>query len=188
LRPPALLARRAAAPQPWLRRRAGSRMQSRLQCCRFCSPPHRWWTSPPPSLRYASPPDWTHTRSVARRGCRASCEHAESFPSGLRLQEPLTSIPSLARVLATPTPCGRTACTSPRLRCHCLARPHGVCALLGSLSLAQCLPPPSQVATPDQIAAAEKEGEARLKSCTTDECRSVITALNTKKMAKLTGA
>jgi len=43
------------------------------------------------------------------------------------------------------------------------------------------------VATPDQIAAAEKEGEARLKSCTTDECRSVITALNTKKMAKLTG-
>ena len=45
-----------------------------------------------------------------------------------------------------------------------------------------------QVATPDAIAAAEKEGEARLKSCTTDECRSVITALNAKKMAKLTGA
>jgi hypothetical protein len=44
------------------------------------------------------------------------------------------------------------------------------------------------VASPDAIAAAEKEGEARLKSCTTDECRSVITALNTKKMAKLTGA
>ena len=43
-------------------------------------------------------------------------------------------------------------------------------------------------ATPAQIAAAEKEGAARLASCTTAECRQVIEALNTKKLAKLKGA
>jgi len=34
----------------------------------------------------------------------------------------------------------------------------------------------------------EKENAARLSSCTTEECRTVIDALNAKKMAKLTGA
>jgi hypothetical protein len=45
-----------------------------------------------------------------------------------------------------------------------------------------------QVASPEAIAAAEKEGATRLKACTTEECRGVISALNAKKMAKLTGA
>jgi hypothetical protein len=48
--------------------------------------------------------------------------------------------------------------------------------------------PRYQTATPAQIAAAEKEGALRLKACTTEECRSVITALNEKKMQKLQGA
>jgi len=58
---------------------------------------------------------------------------------------------------------------------------------------AQSLGPPDascsalQVASPAAIASAEKEGEARLKSCTTEECRSVINALNTKRLAKLKG-
>jgi hypothetical protein len=45
-----------------------------------------------------------------------------------------------------------------------------------------------QVASPEVIAAAEKEGNARLASCTTSECRQVIEALNNKKLAKLRGA
>ena len=150
LRPPALLARRAAAPQPWLRRRAGSRMQSRQQCCRSCWPPHRWWTSPPPSLRYASPLTGRTPGASPGEGAEQAGSTPESFPTGLRLQEPLTSIPSLARVLATPTPCGRTACTSLRLRCHCLARPHG-CARFSALvlglmpsSIAGCYPGPDR--------------------------------------------
>jgi hypothetical protein len=44
------------------------------------------------------------------------------------------------------------------------------------------------VASPDQIAAAEKEGLSRLASCTTPECKQVIEALNAKKLAKLRGA
>jgi hypothetical protein len=43
-------------------------------------------------------------------------------------------------------------------------------------------------ATPAQIAAAEKESASRLAACTTAECRQVIEALNTKKLAKLKGA
>ena len=48
--------------------------------------------------------------------------------------------------------------------------------------------PRLQAATPAQVEAAAAEGAARLKACTTEECRTVINALNAKKMSKLTGA